>query len=109
MLTILQLTKVTAKSKNEAKITTEKVESKAIKETAKVKKDATVTKEKAEKENAKVAKEVAKKVLNTKTETIKTAEKASENYNGKKPISRTRGGRYYIEANGNKTYVTSKE
>jgi len=64
-------------------------------------------KEKAvKKESAKAE----KKVTAVKKDAVATADKAtSEKYNGHTVYLGPKGGRYYINGNGNKTYISDKK
>jgi colicin import membrane protein len=55
---------------------------------------------------SKVAKKkVAKTIKETNEKAPKKADKITGTYNGKKVYTGPRGGKYYINKNGNKTYV----
>ena len=56
------------------------------------------------KAEAKIKKEAKEKVSTEKAP--RTPDKASGEYNGKKVYTGPRGGRYYINSNGNKTYIS---
>jgi colicin import membrane protein len=49
---------------------------------------------------------VKKQTATAKTAEKKVTDKATETYNGKKVYTGPKGGKYYINSNGNKTYIT---
>ena len=53
-----------------------------------------------------VATKKSPKVRETNEKAPKTADKVTGMYNGKKVYTGPRGGRYYINSNGNKTYIS---
>lgn len=81
-----------------AKAKTEKAAKEKTEKAAKEKKG------KAEKKAKKEEKEAKEKVSTEKAP--RTPDKASGEYNGKKVYTGPRGGRYYINSNGNKTYIS---
>jgi colicin import membrane protein len=54
----------------------------------------------------KKAKKTATKIRESNEKAPKTADKVTGTYNGKKVYTGPRGGRYYINSNGNKTYLS---
>jgi colicin import membrane protein len=58
----------------------------------------------ANKAEAKAKKEVKERVSNERAP--KTPDKVTGTYKGKKVFTGPRGGRYYINSNGNKTYIS---
>jgi len=87
----------TAEAKTDAKKATAKADAKAKDAQATAKKDVAKAKDKAVTSKTEVKKEA------------KTADKASgEFYNGKKVYTGPKGGKYYINKNGNKTYIDQK-
>ncbi|MCF6128523.1 hypothetical protein L1S35_02485 [Flavobacterium sp. AS60] len=58
----------------------------------------------ANKAEAKAKKEIKERVSNEKAPKVR--DKVTGTYNGKKVYTGPRGGRYYINSNGNKTYIS---
>lgn len=86
----------TVSNKIDAKVKEEKLKADANKTDAKIKSEKLEGKAKAEtnKANAKI-----------KSESKKTKDKVTGKYKGKKVYTGPQGGRYYINSNGNKTYI----
>jgi len=93
--------KVADKSKETAKDVkegTKKTAAKAADKTAKA----------ADKVETK-AKKTATKIRESNEKAPKVADKVTGTYNGKKVYTGPRGGRYYINSNGNKTYLSDDQ
>ncbi|MEO5777666.1 MAG: hypothetical protein ABIQ27_12235 [Flavobacterium sp.] len=130
-----KVVKAKTKAKTEVKVTTPKLKKdgtpdKRYKDDAKdvkLKKDGTVDKRYKAKENSASATGVAKSTsgktgaavnkVEAKTKKVikervsnekapRTPDKVTGKYNGKKVYTGPRGGRYYINSNGNKTYIS---
>lgn len=99
---------VKKESKEVAKDVKKESKEVAAKAETKTKKAATATKAEVKKDAnvvAAKAKKATTKVKETNEKAPKVADKVTGTYNGKKVYTGPRGGRYYINANGNKTYI----
>ena len=74
-------------------------------EKSKAEKAVTEKTTKAKKETTSAKKTAEVKLKETTEKAPKTPDKVTGEYNGKKVYTGPRGGRYYINKNGNKTYI----
>ncbi len=91
-------------SKN--KKATKKLEDKTKEKVAKTESKAKKTTKKIEDKVTSGTKKATSKVRETSEKAPKIADKVTGTYNGKKVYTGPRGGRYYINSNGNKTYIS---
>ncbi len=98
-------TKATAnKVEAKTKTTTKKVADKSKQTASKIKKDGTP--DKRFKKTPAEEKEDMKETPASRIAEKKVKDKATGSYKGKKVFTGPRGGRYYINKNGNKTYIS---
>lgn len=96
------------KQKSEAKVentVSNKIDAKVKEEKLKADANKTDAKIKSEKFEGKAKVESNKTNTKLKLESKKTKDKVTGKYKGKKVYTGPQGGRYYINSNGNKTYI----
>ena len=95
---------ITKEKTTKDKVETAKEKAATSKKTAKNKVQTAKNKATTAKEKATSAKPI-KKIKETNEKAPKVADKITGEYNGKKVYTGPRGGKYYINSNGNKTYL----
>jgi len=100
-----QTEKAAKKTSKEAKKVADKVEAKTEVKAAKTAKQAKAQTKTAVSKTKSKAKTETAKLRESNEKAPKVADKITGTYNGKKVYTGPRGGRYYINSNGNKTYI----
>lgn len=86
--------------------TANKVADKSTEAAKDVKRGTVKTANKVADKTKQTAKDIKMKVRDSKEKAPRTPDKVTGKYNGKKVYTGPRGGKYYINSNGNKTYLT---